>query len=182
MAICRELETISSGLAAPAWELDPLTFLVATSLLEEDEGFESPIPRIQTESASLILLAHGSKDAHWRAYFEKILDEVKRQQPNAHVKLAFMEFTGPTLHEAVAECLLHGAHDISVLPLFLNTGVHLVRDVPAQIGEIEREHPGVSIALLPAAGEDARVSNLLVQIASESLRPLGAPPFEPERQ
>jgi sirohydrochlorin cobaltochelatase len=184
MVICEESGRIPSTLEAPGKELDPLTFLIATSLLEKDDeraSFRSA--RSQSDSGSLILLAHGSNDPQWRAYFERILEEVRVQEPGVQVRLAFMEFTGPTLREAVAECQLDGATQIRILPLFLNTGVHLVRDVPAQIAEIEGENPSISITLLPAAGEDPRVSNLLIQIARESLRiaQTAKPPGRPQQ-
>ncbi|MEQ4539897.1 MAG: CbiX/SirB N-terminal domain-containing protein, partial [Billgrantia sp.] len=47
-------------------------------------------------SYSLILLAHGSSDAKWRAPFER-LHEALAARMEANLKLAYMELSEPSL-------------------------------------------------------------------------------------
>ena len=116
-------------------------------------------------NSCLVLLAHGSKDPRWREPFERIFLKVRRK--SKLVKLAYMEFTGPTLFEVAEECANEGVLECRVLPLFMASGAHLARDIPEQIEEIRAVHPEVRIGLLAPIGEDPRVTSLLKQIICE---------------
>jgi hypothetical protein len=50
----------------------------------------------------LVLLAHVSKDPRWREPFEKLFLKVVKD--SERLKLAYMEFTGPTLLDVADDC------------------------------------------------------------------------------
>jgi sirohydrochlorin cobaltochelatase len=58
-----------------------------------------------------------------------------------------------------------------VLPLFLGTGGHLRRDLPALLAEVRAEHPGLSITLHAAVGEHEAVIDAMAAAASATLAP-----------
>jgi sirohydrochlorin cobaltochelatase len=69
--------------------------------------------------------------------------------------------------EVAGEALRDSQLSLLVLPLFLAAGAHLSRDIPAQVNAATVRFPPLRIKLLPAIGEDPRVSTLFQQIACE---------------
>ncbi len=169
-------------------ELDPLTFLIAESLFGTPKtGMPKPItPKpgtptafpaelqpvghalASTDGACLVLLAHGSKDPRWRAPFERIAQELRHELGQRKVRLAYMEFVGPTLMDVAQECVGQSLLNLRVLPLFMAVGAHLAKDIPEQVAEVRGRYPQLTVEVLPPVGEDIRVMQLLEQIALEA--------------
>jgi len=122
-----------------------------------------------TQSA-MILLAHGSSDARWRAPFEAL---EKNLQPRVGkpVVLAFMELSEPSLETRVAELAAQGITQIEILPLFFAAGRHLREDVPGQLEDIAREHP-ISLRLLDPVGQHPAFVDALVAIVESQVQGL----------
>lgn len=118
-----------------------------------------------TDSA-MILLAHGSSDARWRAPFEA-LERDLQPRVDKPVVLAFMELSEPSLETRVAELAARGITRIEVLPLFFAAGRHLREDVPGQLAEIGRQHP-VSLHLLDPVGQHPAFVDALAGIVESS--------------
>lgn len=109
-------------------ELDPITFLVAESLFRNDRSESGKSARhcaprrainntsLAAKGACLVLLAHGSKDPRWRAPFERIAQELQKKLGKQRVRLAYMEFVGPTLMDVAHECVQQLTLNIRLLP------------------------------------------------------------------
>jgi sirohydrochlorin cobaltochelatase len=121
------------------------------------------------ECVGLVLFAHGSPDARWRAPFEQLARELQAAHPAPAVQLAYMEFATPSLEEAAVVALAAGIRRLRLLPLFMAGGGHVGRDIPRMVAAVEERHPGLSIEILPPVGEDTRVQSAIRRIASESL-------------
>ena len=119
-------------------------------------------------SECLVLLAHGSRDPLWRVPFERIVDAVQGQSGETEVRLAYMEFVGPTLMDVARECVGKILH-LRVLPLFLSMGTHLVTDVPEQVRGAKEQFPQLEVEVLASIGEDPRVTRLIQQIVIGTL-------------
>ncbi|MCE8002985.1 sirohydrochlorin chelatase [Billgrantia ethanolica] len=117
-------------------------------------------------SYSLILLAHGSSDAKWRAPFEH-LHEALAARMSADLKLAYMELSEPSLESTVAELAASGTRRAEILPLFFAAGRHLRKDVPAQVEALRAAHPGVDLRLLPPVGEHPAFVEALAAVIAE---------------
>ena len=115
----------------------------------------------------LVLLAHGARDPAWAAPFEAVLARVRERAPEAHARLAFLELMTPGLAQAGAELAALGCTRIDVVPVFLGTGGHVRRDVPAQLAALRDAHPGVAWTLQPALGETPHVIAALADTAIE---------------
>lgn len=113
----------------------------------------------------MILFAHGARDARWAEPFLRLQQQVQNQlqtqlQDQAQeviVCLAFLEFMQPTLVQAVQQLLAQDCHEISVIPVFLAQGGHVLRDLPALIQNLQQEYPHLQISLAKAIGEDPAV-------------------------
>lgn len=106
---------------------------------------------------ALILFAHGARDPRWAAPFEKLRAISQAALPDTDVRLAFLELMSPRLPEAVAGLVQDGCRKVSLVPVFLGQGGHVLRDLPLLVEELRGTHPGLDIAVAPAVGEDAAV-------------------------
>ena len=116
---------------------------------------------------SIIVFAHGSRDPLWRAPIEAVAAAIRLRNPQVHVACAYLELTEPDLPHAVDAAVAQGATEVRVLPLFFGMGRHAREDLPLLMAELPRSHPQVRFHLLPAAGEQQRLTQLLAELALE---------------
>jgi sirohydrochlorin cobaltochelatase len=110
---------------------------------------------------ALVLFAHGARAASWAAPFERLRDLTQARTPDVRVALAFLELMTPRLPELVAELSADGVTDITVVPVFLGQGGHVLRDLPLMIDQLRLDYPQTAISVVEAAGENAAVLNAL---------------------
>lgn len=106
---------------------------------------------------ALILFAHGARAAGWAAPFERLRDETRKRLPSVPVSLAFLELMEPRLPAEVAALAAKGVLDVTIVPVFLGVGGHLLRDLPALVAQLELDHPGIKVTVAGAVGEDPGV-------------------------
>lgn len=117
----------------------------------------------------LVLYAHGSEDPRWREPFEQLTADLQRDAGAENVRLAYMEFVPPTLHDVAAQAARDGVQRLSVLPLFMAAGAHLANDLPQQAAAVRSGFAGLEVEVLPPVGEDSRLVALLHMIATAVL-------------
>ncbi|HJV02460.1 MAG TPA: CbiX/SirB N-terminal domain-containing protein [Burkholderiaceae bacterium] len=110
---------------------------------------------------ALILFAHGARAASWAAPFERLRDLAQARMPDVCVSLAFLEFMTPQLPELVAELARSGTTQVTVVPVFLGQGGHVLRDLPVMVEQLRAAHPQITISVAEAAGENAAVLNAI---------------------
>jgi sirohydrochlorin cobaltochelatase len=118
---------------------------------------------------ALILFAHGARAASWAAPFERLRDLVRAQTPDTDVSLAFLELMSPRLPERVAELVAAGVDNVTVVPVFLGQGGHVLRDLPLLLDELRVTHPSLSVRAVDAVGEDADVLRAMTDYCVKSL-------------
>ena len=74
-----------------------------------------------------------------------------------HVSLAFLELMEPRLPAEVAALAATGVLEVTIVPVFLGVGGHLLRDLPALVAQLEIDHPGLRVTVAGAVGEDPGV-------------------------
>ncbi len=159
--------------------LDQLTFLVADALFESRSVKSAQsIPSISrrferngnviSPTVCLVMLAHGSRDPRWCAPFERLKHELVQEMGPDKIRLAYLEFVGPTLMQVAARCVELNVLKLRLLPLFLAAGAHLATDVPRLVQEVLAKLPALEIETLPPVGEDPRIARLLKQMVSEA--------------
>ena len=118
---------------------------------------------------ALILFAHGARAASWAAPFERLRDATAARLPDCRVQLAFLELMEPRLPATVDALVQEGVDDITVVPVFLGQGGHLLRDLPLLADGIRTEHPGLRLQVAGAIGEDAGVQAAMLDYCLRSL-------------
>ena len=113
-----------------------------------------------------MLLAHGSRDARWRGTFECLHASVEARFGQG-IRLAYMEFVGPTLMDIARQCHAEGMRTLRVLPLFMAGGAHVATDIPEQIAEVRAAFPEIEVEALARIGADPRMFALLQELIGE---------------
>jgi sirohydrochlorin cobaltochelatase len=111
----------------------------------------------QSTQRALVLFAHGARAAGWAEPFERLRDQTRARLPGVPVSLAFLELMEPRLPEEVAALAAGGVQDVTIVPVFLGVGGHLLRDLPALVTQLQLEHPGMRVTVAGAVGEDPGV-------------------------
>jgi sirohydrochlorin cobaltochelatase len=109
------------------------------------------------DKRALVLFAHGARAASWAAPFERLRDLTAARLPGVTVSLAFLELMEPRLPAEVARLAAEGVQDVTVVPVFLGQGGHLLRDLPLLVDQLKVDHPGVAVSVAGAVGEDPEV-------------------------
>lgn len=109
------------------------------------------------EKKGLILFAHGARDERWAAPFNRLKEMTQIRIPNVKVGLAFLDFMSPNLQEIVSDFIVGDIKHITVTPIFLGQGGHVLRDLPLLISNLEKQFPDVVLNLVEAVGEDEQV-------------------------
>jgi len=118
---------------------------------------------------ALVLFAHGARSAAWAAPFERLRDLARARAPGVDVSLAFLELMEPRLPEQVDALAAAGARAVTVVPVFLGQGGHVLRDLPPMVDALRARHPGVDIRVAGAVGEDAAVLDAIATYCLQSL-------------
>jgi sirohydrochlorin cobaltochelatase len=106
---------------------------------------------------ALVLFAHGARAASWAAPFERLRDLTAARLPGVPVSLAFLELMEPRLPAEVARLAGAGVDAVTVVPVFLGQGGHLLRDLPLLVDQLRLDHPGLAVTVAGAVGEDPAV-------------------------
>ena len=123
---------------------------------------------------ALILFAHGARDPRWAAPFERLREIAQAALPATAVSLAFLELMSPRLPEAVASLVEKGCGKVSLVPVFLGQGGHVLRDLPLLVDELRGTYPGLEISVAPAVGEDAAVLDAIARYCVAAVESPGA--------
>lgn len=119
----------------------------------------------------LVLLVHGSRDPAWLRPFEDLRREAAAAAPGLRVGIASLQFSRPTLAEAIAEQAGAGVREIAVVPVFISVLGHVLKDVPAVVAEAREKFPRVAVTVTAAVGEQpelrAALRACLVRLARE---------------
>ncbi|MDB5920164.1 MAG: cobalamin biosynthesis protein CbiX [Massilia sp.] len=124
---------------------------------------------------AMVLFAHGARAASWAAPFERLRDLTAARLPQVSqgsqvsVSLAFLELMEPRLPAEVARLAAGGVDDITVVPVFLGQGGHLLRDLPLLVAQLKIDHPGVAVKVVGAVGEDPAVLDAMTAYCVASL-------------
>lgn len=119
----------------------------------------------------IVLFAHGSRDAGWRAPIEAVRAEIERSRPDIEVRCAYLELCEPDLAQASRSLHAAGVRTLTIVPMFLGTGRHARDDLPLLVADLRAQHPDMSIEVQEAVGENPRMTALMAEIAC------GGPPI-----
>jgi len=110
---------------------------------------------------ALVLFAHGARAASWATPFERLREMTAAQASPVPVSLAFLELMEPRLPAEMARLVAAGVDEVTVVPVFLGQGGHLLRDLPLLVAQLKIDYPGIAIKVVGAIGEDLAVQQAM---------------------
>lgn len=119
---------------------------------------------------ALALIAHGSRR-------QQSNDEVRHLADKLHTNCAeqypivvagFLELADPLIPASIKLCAEQGATEIIVLPYFLNSGTHVVADIPEIVEDCRSLYPGVDIKIAQHLGGSELMMDLLISSANNA--------------
>jgi len=120
-------------------------------------------------TASFVLFAHGSRVESANDSVRSLASRMAAACGHA-VEPAFLELGTPDLSAAVAHLKAMGGDRIIVIPYFLTLGTHLQRDLPRLASEAAREHPDLTIEVLPPLDGHPALLQALLETANTALQ------------
>ena len=112
---------------------------------------------------ALVMIAHGSRREEANAEFIALVEQVKTAAGSKcdFVEHCFLEIALPSLTEAVKHVIAEGAETIFIFPYFLNSGNHILRDIPEIVDRLTQQYPDCTITLLPYFGTFKGIGELI---------------------
>jgi sirohydrochlorin ferrochelatase len=117
---------------------------------------------------ALLLVAHGSRHQQSNDEVFELANQLKRDDSINYdiVHTAFLDVAKPSIPEGIVACIKEGASSITLIPYFLNSGRHVVSDIPDIVKEAAKQHPDVSIKIAPHLGDSDLMAGLLIEIVN----------------
>ena len=113
----------------------------------------------------LLLVDHGSRRAEANDQLIDMAERLRRLRGDDVIEIAHLEVLEPTIAQAFARLVERGARHVHVLPYFLADGRHSREDIPRQVSDAAKGHPGVVVAIAPVLGPHDRLAELLLERA-----------------
>lgn len=117
---------------------------------------------------ALLLIAHGSRRQQSNDEVDKIAEKLKTYCGEQYgiIHSCFLELAETLIPDGLKKCIDDGADSIIVLPYFLNSGRHVVTDVPEILNEEKLKYPNVEIKIAKHLGASDMMLDLLVTTAN----------------
>ena len=119
---------------------------------------------------ALLLVAHGSRRKQSNDEVDKIGEKLKDYCGDQYqiIHSAFLELADTLIPDGIKSCIDDGATSIVVLPYFLNSGTHVVKDVPEIVDAEKTKYPDVDIRIAQHLGASELMLDLLVTTANSA--------------
>ncbi len=111
---------------------------------------------------ALLLVSHGSRHPEARKEIEALAATLKQKSGAPIVQCAFLDVELPRIGDGIEECVRFGATEIVVLMNFMNSGNHVVKDVPAIVKDAQAKHPEVAVRMTPHVGSHPKIADLFL--------------------
>ena len=116
---------------------------------------------------ALLIVAHGSRRAQSNEEVAALANTIRQKCGDDYpiVHAGFLELAEPSIPDGVTKCINDGANNVTVLPYFLNSGRHVVEDVPEMLEQARLKHPDAEITLAPHLGASSMMLDLVISLA-----------------
>jgi sirohydrochlorin ferrochelatase len=118
---------------------------------------------------ALLLVAHGSRRKQSNDEVVMLADKLKsRTDQYDIIHAGFLELAETLIPDGIKKCVDDGASSIVVLPYFLNSGRHVIEDIPEIVNQAKLSYPDVDIRVAPHVGASEQMMGLLISSANST--------------
>ena len=117
---------------------------------------------------ALLLVAHGSRRKQSNDEVIVLADKLKKNCSNQYsiIHAGFLELAETLIPDGIKKCVDDGATSIVVLPYFLNSGRHVVEDIPNIVDQARSHYPAIDIKVARHLGASELMMELLISSAN----------------
>jgi uroporphyrin-III C-methyltransferase len=116
--------------------------------------------------SGVLVVGHGSRRREANEDVREAARRIAERGSFPIVETAFLEIEHPNISEGFARLVQRGAREIVVHPYFLSPGRHTRGDIPVEVAEAARQHPGVSYRI----SKPLSAHSLVIQASVERIR------------
>jgi len=116
---------------------------------------------------AILMLAHGSRIAEANDAAREVAAMVREKGGYPIVEVAFREMHEPDIQAGIDRCVAQGADRILIVPYFLFMGAHVLHDLPEEVGDAVKRHPGVEISFAPHLGVHEKLAEVVIDRIAE---------------
>ena len=119
----------------------------------------------EQNSYGIIVAGHGSRDPDGVAEFEQLVALIKQRAPQHVVTHGYLEFSSPTLDQAVQSQIDGGVQQVVMVPGILLAASHAKNDLPSELLLAAKTHTDVDFYFAAPLG----LHPLLLQVVRERI-------------
>lgn len=113
---------------------------------------------------ALIIIAHGSRKALSNSEFNEFVKQIAKEDTSYDKVLpAFLELCEPSIEESTKILCEDSYDEIYYYPYFLNSGRHILSDIPEIIEKLQKEYSDKKLILLPHFGKSEKIKNVILE-------------------
>lgn len=111
----------------------------------------------------VLLVVHGSKRNESNAEFIRLCENIRTEKSSEFesVEYAFLEFACPSIESAVKNMYEKNISTIYIYPYFLNSGKHVIVDIPDKVSALQKTYPKIEIEILKHFGSSKNVETII---------------------
>lgn len=122
---------------------------------------------------AILLMGHGSRIPEANQALYAIAAMVRLGTGSEIVEVAFREQHAPNIQKGIDRCVAQGASRVLLYPYFLFAGAHVLEDLPAEMEEAARRHPGLEMVLGEPLGVHPKLGEIVCERIGASLSAAG---------
>lgn len=111
----------------------------------------------------VVLIGHGSLHSDSGASMIRLAARLRERGVAPIAEAGFLNFSRPTIAEAVAKCVRAGATSITVQPYFLIDGVYVRQDLPGDINKVAAQFPALTIRVAACFGFHEKLAAIALE-------------------
>jgi sirohydrochlorin ferrochelatase len=89
------------------------------------------------------------------------------------IEVSFREMHEPNIQRGIDACVAKGAERILLMPYFLFMGAHVQHDLPEEMKEARKRHPGLIMEMGGHLGAHRKLAEIEAERINEALDRLG---------
>ena len=91
----------------------------------------------------IVITGHGSRDPDAVREFEGLVELVRARAPGHVIHYGYLEFSSPTMSEAIEQSVAAGVQQVVVVPGVLLAASHAKNDMPSEMQAVARKYPDI---------------------------------------
>jgi sirohydrochlorin ferrochelatase len=122
---------------------------------------------------AILIMAHGSRIPEANDAARQVAAMVQEMTGFEVVEVSFREMHDPNIQSGIDACVARGAERILLMPYFLFMGAHVLHDLPEEIEEAKKRHPGLVMEMGAHLGVHRKLAEVETERVNDALDRLG---------